>query len=148
SEGVGRSAAELEAVAGTILDRLDLPARGFTVRTFVERAGAVLGHPIRLVPYTCPPQAHGALVRTQRHYLLFFRSNTDPLFGGLIVYHELAHLFLGHAPLGRTARLYDPAEEREADALAAILLSCSLGWGMISSRRIRESDRRLWTVFK
>lgn len=134
-------------MASAILEQLRLPRRGFSLEVFVDRAGAVVGRPIRLVPFVCPPHGHGGLLRTQSSYLLFFRTNTDPLFRASIVYHELSHLLLGHGPVSDPAQLYDTAQEREADLLADIFLRCSLGWPAAGGATARERDRQLWAVF-
>lgn len=93
---------------------------------FAEAHFGIRVHPIAA---EMPPEIHGAAVLVQGNLVIYFRHDTDAFFQEKVIFHELAHWYLGHLAAGREYRLsgYDSVEEREAEEWAGHLLLWAMG---------------------
>lgn len=77
-----------------------------TVQSLCDLVSRLCGKPIRLVPMSMRAYS-GLCFRKPEAYVILYDSEGDPFYEALVVFHELAHILLGHVPV----RL-DSEEER------------------------------------
>jgi hypothetical protein len=129
-----------------IVRELDMPVP-FDLGQFVAGLERQRRRPIRLRPFSSGPGVPcGLWIGTAEADYVYHEAGTTPFHATHIALHELAHMLLGHlhtaaweqligllAPdvdqaliqliLGRSA--YSTAEERDAETLASLILSCT-----------------------
>jgi hypothetical protein len=115
------------ACAESILLRAGLADRPFTPEELVARSELVVGHPITLMLFECPPGGDGAVFWANGRYIICYRTNTDEIHRRHIIMHEFAHMYLGHRPAIKNGWItFTADEEQYADLVAEHLVDCSL----------------------
>jgi hypothetical protein len=122
-----------------ILEQVGLAHGPFTAEELAAQSQRVLGCPVLLLPFECPPRGDGAVFRASERYVVCFRSNTDDLHRRHIIMHELAHMYLGHQTTVSDGWLvFSSADEAAANLLADQLVALSLGLSRPPARRLLD----------
>lgn len=88
------------------IDTLGLPAR-FGIGEVCERLESHVGRRIELIPMALPPASPlGLLITDERGHSVIYEESASPIHRQQIIFHELAHLLLGHTgqPIGDDRR--------------------------------------------
>lgn len=81
-------------------------ASPFQPTVFVSRLAALRGLTIRLVPFPMLGSANGFCLRVgETEYLVFYEPDVSPQTLARILYHEAAHIILGHVPISTPAQI-------------------------------------------
>lgn len=142
----GRALRRLGRCCDELLTSLDLPD-GVDIVTLCQRLGERRRRPVRLVPFELnQPQLYGIWFATDEADYITYERRTSPLHQEHIIAHELAHIVRGHGgfvregdPAAAAGLLptvdagvvramlprsgYSDSDEREAEAMASLLLA-------------------------
>lgn len=134
----------LQKRAGELLNELDLKA-GFTAYEFMDKLEQKKGLRITAASLEMPPGHTGLIARSDEGYVLLFKQNTSWLHQQHIIFHECAHIILGH----KTSKLneyfnradLDEDLEREAEYFATAIMERALKGALKTKGRPADEKR-------
>lgn len=78
----------------------------FQPRVFVSRLAEVRGLAIKLVPFPMLGAANGFCLRVgETEYLVYYDPAASPKTLARIIFHEVAHIILGHVPISTSEQI-------------------------------------------
>lgn len=135
-------AEKLEKLVRKTLQKLGFYGTKFTAQDLAAAVVGDKGWQLELFPMR-GRGALGAVVLKGRRLLIFYRSDMRPFHRDYVIYHELAHVILGHLEERGDVVQYTVKEEREAERVAQYLMKLSTGDGRYNPG-LQYSYRRLF----